>query len=128
MIHRAILGSIERFIGTLVEHYEGHFPIWLSPVQVGIIPITDQSQEYADKLKDDLQRLNLRVIIDKRNESLNKRIREATLKKIPYLLIIGEKEVQSSQVAVRKRQAGDLGSMAWGKFIEMIQKEIEGKG
>ncbi len=127
MIHRAVFGSIERFIGTLIEHYAGAFPVWLAPKQVIIIPIRTEHHDFAKKVKDDLQNEGLRVIIDQRNESLNKRIREGTLKKVPYVLIIGDKEIEASAVAVRKRGAGDQGSMGIDDFIRQIKKEIQEK-
>jgi threonyl-tRNA synthetase len=124
MIHRAILGSVERFIGTLIEHYAGAFPLWLAPVQVMIIPIKDSHQAYAQKVKENLQGQGLRVIIDARNESLNKRIREGTLQKIPYLLVVGDREVSSGQVSVRKRQAGDEGNKTIEDLSSQLQREI----
>ncbi len=127
MLHRAILGSLERFIGTLIEHYAGAFPCWLAPTQILIIPIRSDHEAFARQLKEDLQRQDLRVILDGRNESLNKRIREGTLKKIPYLLIIGDKEVKDNKVAVRKRGVGDLGGMTKEAFVKQIQEEIETK-
>jgi len=127
MIHRALLGSIERFFGALVEHYAGAFPLWLAPKQVVLIPIRNQHHAFAEQVKEDLQKEDLRVIIDNRNESLNKRIREATVNKIPYILIIGDKEVQSKNVSVRKRVDGDQGSMAIKDFIAQIKKETKDK-
>ncbi len=127
MIHRAILGSVERFIGTLIEHYAGAFPLWLAPVQSVIIPIKDTHQPYAEKVKEDLQKRGLRVIIDARNESLNKRIREATLQKIPYLLIIGDREAASAQVSVRKRSLGDQGNKTIEDLCVQLQEEIDAK-
>lgn len=127
MIHRAILGSLERFIGTLVEHYAGAFPAWLAPTQVVIIPIKDEHLPYAIKVKEDLQTKGARVIIDARNESLNKRIREGTLKKVPYLLIVGDKEVAAEKVAVRRRLEGDLGSMLTSDFSALLLAEITAK-
>lgn len=124
MIHRAILGSVERFIGTLIEHYAGAFPLWLAPVQAMIIPIKDSHQAYAQKVKENLQGQGLRVIIDARNESLNKRIREGTLQKIPYLLVVGDREVSSFQVSVRKRQAGDQGNKTIEDLSSQLQREI----
>ncbi|MDP2652434.1 MAG: threonine--tRNA ligase [Candidatus Omnitrophota bacterium] len=127
MIHRAILGSVERFIGTLIEHYAGAFPAWLAPNQVLIIPIKPTHEEYANRVKVDLQGRGLRVIIDARNESLNRRIREGTMKKVPYLLILGDKEVAGGTVAVRKRAAGDEGSKPVGEFIKQILQEVQDK-
>ncbi|HCI44553.1 MAG TPA: threonine--tRNA ligase [Candidatus Omnitrophica bacterium] len=124
MIHRAILGSIERFIGMLIEHYGGAFPVWLAPTQAVIIPIRADHDEYAIRVKDDLQKAGVRVIIDSRNESLGKRIREGTVKKVPYLLVVGDKEAQESKVAVRKYGAGDQGAQGLKIFINQIQDEI----
>ena len=124
MIHRAILGSVERFFGTLIEHYGGAFPSWLAPTQAGIIPIREEHQAYALKIKEDLQQKGLRGIIDQRNESLNKKIREGTIKKIPYLLVVGDKEVQSKTVAVRKYARGDQGTCALDTFIEKLDEEV----
>ncbi len=126
MIHRAILGSVERFIGNLIEHYAGAFPTWLAPVQVVLIPIAPDQQAFAKQVKEDLQNKGIRVIIDERNESLGKRIREATLKKIPYMLILGEKEVASREVAVRKRVGSEQSVMsitAFGDFVVSEAKE-----
>ncbi len=127
MIHRAILGSIERFFGALIEHYAGAFPLWLAPTQILLIPIKEEHGAFAATLKDDLQNQGLRVIIDGRNESLNKRIREGTMQKIPYLLIMGDKEVQSKAVSVRKYGVGDQGSQNLEDFIKNIQEEIKYK-
>ncbi len=127
MLHRAILGSLERFIGTLIEHYAGAFPVWLAPTQILILPIKSEHQNYAIKIKEDLQNSGLRVIIDDRNESLNKKIREGALKKIPYILIVGDKEIKESKVAVRQRGVGDEGSVSLNDFIVRIQKEIAAK-
>lgn len=127
MIHRAILGSVERFIGTLIEHYGGAFPVWLAPVQVIIIPIKEEHNTFAAKIKEDLQNKGLRGIIDQRNESLNKRIREGTVKKVPYLLIIGDKEVTGNKVAVRKYGEGDQGAQSLETFIERVYDEAMSK-
>lgn len=124
MIHRAILGSLERFLGTLIEHYAGAFPTWLSPTQVMVIPIRETHQEYANRLKEDLQKKDVRVIIDDRNESLNKRIREGTVRKIPYLLVVGDKEQTEHKVAVRKYSKGDLGTVTFEDFVKTIENEI----
>ncbi|VAX37487.1 Threonyl-tRNA synthetase [hydrothermal vent metagenome] len=127
MIHRAILGSVERFIGTLIEHYGGAFPLWLAPTQIYIIPIRPEHQDYAKKIKEDLQNAGFRVIIDDRNESLNKRIREGSIKKIPYVLILGDKEVENNQVALRQYGQGDQGVAGSKEFIEKLKKEVEQK-
>ncbi len=127
MLHRAILGSLERFIGTMIEHYAGNFPAWLAPTQVIIIPIKAEQNAYAQKLKENLQSVNMRVIIDDGNETLGKRIREGTMKKVPYVLVIGQKELESGQVAVRKRGGIDLGVMSPEAFTDLLTKEIVDK-
>ncbi len=127
MLHRALLGSVERFIGTLIEHHSGNFPVWLAPVQVAIIPIKEEHNDFALKLKEDLHNQGLRVIIDSKNETLSKRIREQTGQKIPYLLIVGDKEVESKTVAVRKRVEGDQGSLDVNDFISKVKEEILNK-
>lgn len=128
MIHRAILGSVERFIGTLIEHYAGAFPLWLAPTQVMLIPITDAHLEFAGKLKEDLQNKGFRVIIDQRNESLNKKIREGTIKKIPYLLIIGDKEIAEQKISVRKYAAqNEIGSLSPEDLTTRLLSEIRDK-
>ncbi len=124
MIHRAILGSIERFIGMLVEHYGGAFPVWLAPIQALIVPIAAQHHAYALFVKDDLQKGGVRVIIDQRNESLGKRIREGTIKKIPYLLIVGDNEAKEGTVAVRRYGQGDQGVCPLAAFVAKIREEI----
>ncbi len=127
MIHRAILGSIERFVGMLIEHYGGAFPVWLAPTQVLIIPIKAEHNEYALSVKDDLQKGGLRVIIDPRNESLNKRIREGTVKKIPYLLIVGDKEAREKTVAVRRYGQGDQGAIGVDLFLRQAEEAVSMK-
>jgi len=127
MLHRAILGSVERFVGTLIEHYAGAFPVWLAPTQVSIIPIKENHGEFSNSVKEDLQKEGIRVIIDARNESLNKRIREATVKKIPYILIVGDKEISGQTISVRKRIDGDQGAIKVSDFVLQIQEEIKNK-
>lgn len=127
MIHRAILGSLERFMGTLIEHYAGAFPAWLAPVQASIIPIAENHRGFAQKVKEDLQAGGLRVIMDDRNESLNKRIREGTVKKVPYLLIVGEREIKEQKVSVRRYGQGDIGSLSLEEFVKKIKEEIKNK-
>jgi len=124
MLHRAIMGSLERFIGTLIEHYAGNFPLWLAPNQVMIIPIKIEHESFALQVKTVLQQADIRVVVDDRNESLSKRIREASMKKIPYLIIIGDKEVQSSQVAVRLQNGSDLGSMGLDALLGRLKQQI----
>jgi threonyl-tRNA synthetase len=127
MLHRAIMGSLERFIGTLIEHYAGNFPLWLAPNQVAVIPIKPEHEGFAIQIKNALQQVDIRVIVDDRNESLSKRIREASVKKIPYIIIIGEKEIESAQVAVRLQNGQDLGSMTPEALILRLQQQIVDK-
>ena len=125
VIHRALLGSIERFFGILIEHYAGNFPLWLAPTQVMILPIADRHFEFADKVTDQLRDAGLRVESDKRNEKIGFKIREAEVQKIPYMLIIGDKELESGQVSVRHKGEGDLGSMAVDQFRDRLLEEIK---
>ena len=127
MIHRVVYGSIERFIGILIEHYAGAFPAWLAPTQIRILPITDKHVPYAKELNDKMFDLGLRVYLDDRNEKIGYKIREAQVQKIPYMLVIGDKEVEEGAVAVRRRSEGDLGAMKADDFIAMLQKEIAEK-
>ncbi len=127
MIHRVVYGSIERFIGILIEHYAGAFPAWLAPCQVRILPITDKHAPYAQKLAAKFFDLGLRVKVDDRNEKLGYKIREAQVQKVPYSLIVGDKEVENGTVNVRRRGEGDLGPMDVDAFIALLQKEIADK-
>ena len=127
MIHRVVYGSIERFIGILIEHYAGAFPAWLAPTQVRILPITDKHVAYAKELNDKMFAMGLRVYLDDRNEKIGYKIREAQVQKIPYMLVVGDKEVEEGAVAVRRRSEGDLGAMKADDFIAMLQKEITEK-
>lgn len=127
MLHRVLLGSIERFIGALIEHYNADFPLWLAPQQVLVIPIRESVLEYARKVKQELDTNGIRAGIDDRNETLDKRIRNAEINKIPYCLVVGEREAKAGTVAVRKKGQGDLGSKALGEFIGQINKEIENR-
>lgn len=124
MIHRVIYGSMERFIGILTEHFGGAFPTWLSPVQVRILPITDRQHEYAHQVLADLKASGVRAEIDDRSEKIGYKIREGQLQKIPYLLVLGDKEIEMGGVAVRHRKQGDLGSQKLDEFIKMIKDEI----
>ena len=127
LVHRAIFGSFERFIGIITEHFAGAFPVWLSPVQVSILPISDNQKEYAEKIKAILEEKEIRVELDARQEKIGYKIREAQLQKVPYMLILGEKEVEANAVGVRKRKEGDIGQMSIEDFVSMILKEIEEK-
>jgi threonyl-tRNA synthetase len=127
MLHRALFGSFERFIGVLIEHYAGAFPLWLSPVQVEIIPVSEKFIDYAKKIEKKLQENSIRVSLNKADETLGKKIREAQKQKINYMLIVGEKEQNSESVAVRERTEGDLGTIKIEEFLAKIKKEITEK-
>jgi threonyl-tRNA synthetase len=127
MLHRVIFGSIERFIAILTEQYAGAFPMWLAPVQAKILPISDAAMEYAEKVMKQLQNGGLRVELDTRNEKIGYKIREAQLQKIPYMLVIGEKEQQNGSISVRGRKSGDLGAMTPEAFLAKAQEEVKSK-
>ena len=127
MLHRVIFGSIERFIGILIEHFAGAFPLWLAPVQVKILPISDSQVEYAKQVKAKMEKEGIRVEIDERNEKIGYKIREAQLQKIPYMLVVGEKEMAEDAVAVRSRKEGDIGQVKVEEFIAKAKEEIEKK-
>ena len=127
VIHRAILGSSDRFISFLLEETKGMLPWWVAPVQVKILPITDNQHEYAFDLKEKLVAKGIRVEVDDRNEKTGYKIREAQLQKIPYMLVVGEKEASSNTVAVRSREDGDIGTESIDEFIAKLEKEIEEK-
>ena len=128
VIHRAILGSSDRFISFLLEETKGILPLWLAPVQVEVMPLTDKQRDYAVKVTDDLRKSGLRVELDDRQEKIGYKIREAQLNKIPYMLILGDKEVQNNQVGVRSRGEGDIGAMDEEKFIQKLKEEIKNFG
>lgn len=125
MIHRVVFGSIERFIGILIEHYAGKFPLWLAPVQVKVLPIADRFIDYAGEVAAELERAGIRCEIDSRAEKIGYKIREAQLDKVPYMIIIGQKEVDAGEISVRKRDDGDMGSMNMGQFMDILGKEME---
>ena len=127
MVHRALLGSLERFFGCLVEHYAGAFPVWLSPIQAVLIPIADRHLKYADRVAAKLNAKGIRVQVDSRPERMNQKIRQAQLQKIPYMLIVGDKEVAAKNVSVRLRSGEDLGSMKLQAFIKMAAEAIKDK-
>jgi len=127
MVHRALFGSVERFFGILLEHYAGAFPVWLAPVQVTVLPITDRHLDYARQVATQLREAGLRVHLDDRGEKVNLKIREAQLQKIPYMLVVGDREVRSGQVAVRNRRHGDQGAKPVREFLAEIEKLIETK-
>ena len=124
VIHVAIFGSFERFMGVIIEHYEGAFPLWLSPVQVKVLPISDKHLKYSKTVLKELMDAGIRVEIDESNETLGKKIRDAKMMKVPYLLVIGDKEVESSEVTVESRK-GNEGSQTIKKFLELIREEIK---
>ena len=128
MLHRAILGSFERFLGILIEHYEGSFPVWLSPVQVAVANITDNQAEYVRNIEKTLRDKGIRVIPDLRNEKIGFKIREHTIQRVPYLLVVGDKEVENQSVAVRTRDGNDLGVMTLDAFIDRLTAEIARRG
>ncbi len=128
MLHRAIVGSMERFIGILIENYAGAMPVWLAPVQAMVLNISDAQAEYVTQVVSELKKNGFRVASDLRNEKITYKIREHSLQKLPYLLVAGEREMQSGQVAVRTRKGEDLGSMPLQAFIERLQSEVEAKG
>ena len=127
VIHRAILGSSDRFIAFLTEETKGAFPIWLAPMQVKILPITDAHHEYAKKLEAELRKMKVRVQVDARSEKTGYKIREAQLEKVPYMLVVGSQEVEGNLVAVRSRKDGDIGQMSFEEFKQKLQDEIENK-
>jgi len=127
MVHRALLGSMERFFGCLIEHYAGAFPVWLSPTQVMIMPLTEKNQQHAEKTATILRDKGLRVDMDSRNEKVNLKIREAQMEKIPYMLVLGDKEAEAGTVSVRERKEGNLGVMSLDTFIDKITGDIRDK-
>ena len=128
MLHRAILGSFERFIGILIEHYAGDFPAWLAPTQAAVLNITDNQAEYCAKVEKTLNEMGYRAVADLRNEKIGFKIREHTLQKTPYLLVIGDREVESHTVAVRTREGKDLGSMTVTEFSEFLSRSVSLRG
>lgn len=128
MLHRAILGSFERFMGILLEHYAGKLPLWLSPIQASVLTISEKQNEYAEKVTQILQKRSIRARYDLRNEKIGFKIREHTLQKVPYLLVIGDKEVDTGQVAVRSREGVDLGVMTIDSICDTLEQEIAQKG
>jgi threonyl-tRNA synthetase len=127
MIHRAIVSTMERMIAYLIEHYAGAFPLWLAPVQVGLVPISERHHDYAKKIQQQLQKHGFRVELDERNEKMNAKIRDFTLQKMPYVLVMGDKEAESGAVSVRARGKGDQGSVAFEEFVTRIQGLVESK-
>jgi threonyl-tRNA synthetase len=128
MVHRALYGSIERFFGVLIEHYAGAFPVWLSPVQVVVIPIAERHVEYANKVASQLRESNVRVEVDARNEKMNAKIREHALQKVPFMLVVGDKEAEAGKVNVRtrgKEKTEDMGAEEFGeKIVRLIAERV----
>ncbi len=127
MVHRVVFGSIERFIGILIEHFAGKFPVWLSPVQAKILPITDRQEAYAKELCAKMKEKGIRVEVDDRNEKIGYKIREAQMEKVPYMLVVGEKEAEAGLVAVRRRDKGDTGAVSADEFIATVLSDIADK-
>ncbi len=127
MVHRALLGSVERFFGILIEHYAGAFPLWLAPVQVQICPVSEKVADYAERVTETLKRHNIRVHLDDRNEKLPAKIRDAQLQKIPYMLIVGAKEAEAGTVSVRHRSKGDLGPKPLAEVVAALQEEVNSR-
>jgi threonyl-tRNA synthetase len=125
MIHRALFGSMERFFGVLIEHYAGAFPLWLAPVQVAVLPITDRINEYAEEVGRELRAAGMRVEMNLRSEKIGAKIRDAQLQKVPFMLVLGDREVEQKAVAVRERASGDIGAMSLEEFKEMARKLVE---
>ena len=127
MIHRVVLGSIERFIGVITEHFAGAFPTWLSPVQVKILPVTDRAAEYANDICAKLDAMGFRAEVDGRNEKIGKKIREATLEKVPYMVVVGDRDIENGTVSPRHRTDGDLGAMSFEQFAAILKDVVDNK-
>lgn len=127
MIHRVIFGSIERFIGILIEHFAGAFPLWISPVQAKILTITDRQDAYAAQIAEQLRAVGIRVEVDDRNEKIGYKIRAAQTEKVPYMLVVGDKEMENGTAALRKRGEGDLGATPIAEIIARLRQEIADK-
>ena len=125
MIHRAPFGSLERFVAVLLEHTAGRFPLWLAPDQVVVLPISEKFNDYAFDVAKQLGQYDIRAIVDDRNEKIGRKIRDNELKRIPYLLIVGEKEAQNAEISVRKQGEGDKGSMKITTFAELLADEVK---
>jgi threonyl-tRNA synthetase len=125
MLHRTLLGSMERFVGTLIEHYAGAFPLWLSPVQVKILTVNEECLKRAEELEDEFRNLDIRAEVDSSSERIGYKIRTAQLEKIPYMVVIGKKEAENGLISVRSRKNGDLGAIEVNTFIEKILNEIK---
>jgi threonyl-tRNA synthetase len=127
MVHRAIFGSFERFIGMIIEHFAGNFPLWLSPYQVAVLPITDNQADYAKEVYEKLKALGFRVQLDTRSEKIGYKIRDWETKKVPYMIVLGDKEKQNANITVRAHKKGDLGTSSLDNFIESLTEERDSK-
>ena len=125
VIHRAILGTFDRFLSFLIEETKGAFPIWLAPVQVKVLPITDAHLDYANSVKEELEKIGARVEVDSRNEKIGYKIREAQLEKVPYMLVVGQKEIENNEVGVRSRADGDVGAIKLQEFVNKVSEEVK---
>ena len=127
MIHRALMGSYERFIGILLEHYAGELPVWLAPVQAIVLPIADRHNDYAESVRAQVHAAGLRAERDDRTESVGRKIRDAELRKIPYMLVVGDREQEAGEVGLREHGRGDAGTMAVQAFIDRLRSEVESR-
>jgi len=127
MIHRALLGSFERFIGILIEHYAGEFPLWLAPVQAVVLPVADRHLDYARRVLGELARVGLRAEVNDRAESVGKKIRGAEARKVPYMLVVGDREEEADEVSVRRHGEGDHGAERIADFVERAAQEVEAR-
>jgi threonyl-tRNA synthetase len=123
MIHRALMGSFERFMGILIEHYAGEFPLWLAPVQATVLPLADRHAEYAREVQAALVEAGLRADLDERTESVGRKIREAELRKVPYMLVVGDREAEQRAVALRRHREGDLGTLPLEEAVGRLAAE-----
>ena len=124
MIHRALMGSFERFMGILIEHYAGEFPLWLAPVQAAVLPLADRHVDYAREVQAALTAAGLRADVDDRTESVGRKIREAELRKVPYMLVVGDREAEQRAVALRRHREGDQGSVPLDELVERLVAEV----
>jgi len=124
MIHRALLGSMERFVGILIEHYGGRFPVWLAPVQAAILPVADRHNDYASEVAGRLRAAGLRCRVDQRSESVGKKVHDAEVAKHPYMLVVGDRELEAGQVAVRSHDEGDQGTMSPDEFVALVERAV----
>ena len=124
MIHRALMGSFERFMGILIEHYAGEFPLWLAPLQALVLPVSDRHLDYAEQVRERLAAAGLRARVDDRGESIGRKIRDAELAKVPYMLVVGDREAESGAAALRRHGEGDLGTLAVDEIAARLSAEV----